>query len=159
MWSQIVGKIRLVQSPWLNHFWHVCLYVTTRGLTTSPIPDGSRAFEIDFDFIDHRLTIHTSDAMTKSMALQPRSVADFYRELFAHLADLGFHVRIHATPNEVVDAIPFERDEVHASYDPEYANRFWRLLLQADRVLKQFRAGFIGKCSPVHFFWVPLTLP
>lgn len=108
MWSQIVGKIRLVQSPPLNHSWHVSLYVTARGLTTSLIPDGSRAFEIDFDFIDHRLEIRTSDAMTRSMVLQPRSVADFYQELFAHLADLGFHIKIHAKPNEIIDAIPFE---------------------------------------------------
>jgi hypothetical protein len=153
MWTQIVGKIRLVQSPWINHSWHTTFYPTARGLTTSPIPYGLRGFEIDFDLIDHRLRIQTSDAMTRSMALEPRSVADFYKELFAHLADLGMHIRIHAKPNEVVEAIPFEQDTIHASYDAGYANRFWRLLLQADRVLTQFRAGFIGKCSPVHFFW------
>jgi hypothetical protein len=153
MWMQIVGKIRLVQTPWLNHSWHVPLYVTARGMTTSPIPYDARTFEIDFDFIDHCLWIRTSDAMTRTLALQPRSVADFYRELFAHLADLGFDIKIYAKPNEVVDAIPFKQDYLHASYDAEYANRFWRVLAQADRVFKQFRTGFIGKCSPVHFFW------
>lgn len=153
MWTQIVGKIRRGQTPWINHSWHVTLYITARGMTTSPIPYGARAFQIDFDFIDHRLLIQTSDAMARTMPLEPRSVADFYRELFAHLSDLGLNINIHTTPNEVVDAIPFEQDNVHASYDAEYANRFWRTLVQADRVFKQFRSGFIGKCSPVHFFW------
>jgi hypothetical protein len=153
MWTQIVGKIRRVQTPWVNHSWHVPLYLTARGLTTTPIPYGSRTFEINFDFIDHRLHILSSDGRSRTMALQPRTVADFYHELFDHLGTLGFDIRIHANPNEVVDAIPFEQDRVHASYDAEYANRFWRILTQVDRVLKQFRAGFIGKCSPVHFFW------
>jgi hypothetical protein len=153
LWTQIVGKIRLVQTPWLNHSWHVPLYLTARGMTTSPIPYGARTFDIDFDFIDHRLRIRTSDGMTKTLALQPRSVAGFYRELFSCLADLGLEIKIHAKPNEVVDAIPFEQDSFHASYDPEYANRFWRILTQVDRVFKQFRTGFIGKSSPVHFFW------
>jgi hypothetical protein len=153
MWSQIVGKIRLVQSPWLNHSWHATFYLTARGMTTSPVSCGTRVFQLDFDFIDHLLRIGTSDAMTRTMALRPRSVADFYQELFAHMADLGLPIRIHAKPNEVPDAIPFEQDHVHASYDAEYANRFWRLLLQAERVLKEFRARFIGKCSPVHLFW------
>lgn len=153
MCTQIVGKIRLVQTPWLNHSWHVPLYVTARGMTTSPIPYGARTFEIDFDFIDHVLRIQTSDAMTRTLALQPRTVAEFYRELFSCLAELGLEIKIHAKPNEVVDAIPFEQDHLHASYDPEYANRFWRILTQVDRVFKQFRTGFIGKCSPVHFFW------
>lgn len=157
MWTQIVGKIRLAQAPRTNHSWHVPLYITARGMTTSPIPYGVRAFDIDFDFIDHSLRIRTSDAMT-AMALRPRSVADFYEELFAHLADLGLDIKIHATPNEVVDAIPFRQDYVHASYDAEYVNRFWRILVQADRVFKQFRAGFIGKASPVHFFWGAMDL-
>jgi len=153
MWTQIVGKIRLVQSPWVNHSWHTTLYLTARGMTTSPIPYGNRTFQIDFDFIDHQLLITTSDGEVGSMSLAPRSVADFYRELFAKLAELNIHVKIHTTPNEVVDAIPFDRDQEHAAYDPDYANRFWRALVQADRVFKQFRAGFIGKCSPVQFFW------
>jgi hypothetical protein len=153
MWTQIVGKIRAVQTPFVNHSWHVTLYLTARGLTTSPIPYGARTFQIDFDFIHHLLLINTSDGSAKAMALRPRSVADFYQELFSILRQLGLAVTIHTTPNEVVEAIPFEQDQVHASYDAEYANRFWRALVQADRVLKQFRAGFIGKCSPVHFFW------
>jgi hypothetical protein len=153
MWTQIVGKIRLAQSPWTNHAWHVPLYVTARGLGTSPIPFEDRMFELDFDFIAHQLRISVSDGGTRSVALKPRSVADFYRELFHHLDELGIRVRIHGRPNEVQDAIPFDQDETHAAYDPEYANRFWRVLVQADRVFKQFRAGFIAKASPVHFFW------
>ena len=153
MWTQIVGKIRLVQSPWVNHSWHTTLYLTSRGLTTSPIPHGNRTFEIYFDFIDHKLLIQTNDGKNESMSLVPRSVADFYNELFAKLAKLDLQVKIHTTPNEVTNPIPFEEDFEHASYDAEYANRFWRALVQADRVFKQFRARFIGKCSPVHFFW------
>ena len=153
MWTQIVGKIRLVQTPWINHSWHTTLYVTSRGLTTSPIPFGNRTFQIDFDFIDHNLLIQASDGGLKTMSLSPRPVADFYEELFDKLAAMNLKVKIHTTPNEVVDAIPFEKDYGHASYDAEYANRFWRALVQADRVFKQFRARFIGKCSPVHFFW------
>jgi hypothetical protein len=153
MWTQIVGKIRLVQTPWVNHSWHVTLYVTSRGLTTSPIPYESRMFQIDFDFIDHKLFIRTGDGMERTLTLEPRSVADFYEELFARLAELGLDIKIQTMPNEVANPIPFEKDQEHASYDANYANRFWRALAQADRVLKQFRAGFIGKCSPVHFFW------
>ncbi|MEO8407153.1 MAG: DUF5996 family protein [Oxalobacteraceae bacterium] len=153
MWTQIVGKIRMVQSPWVNHSWHVTLYVTARGLTTSPIACGTRTFQIEFDFIDHLLLIQTSDGALKTMPLQPRSVADFYRQLFAHLGALGLDVKIDTTPNEIVDGIAFDCDHQHASYDAEYAHRYWRALVQADRVFKQFRAGFIGKCSPVHFFW------
>jgi Family of unknown function (DUF5996) len=153
MWTQIVGKIRLARTPWMNHSWHVTLYVTARGLTTSPIPDGNRTFQIDFDFVEHRLVVLTSDGGTRTLALRPRSVADLYRELFAALGALGIDVHIHTTPNEVADAIPFDQDETHAAYDAEYANRFWRILVQADRVLKAFRARFIGKASPVHFFW------
>jgi hypothetical protein len=158
MWCQIVGKIRVAQSPWINHSWHATFYLSSRGLTTSTIPYGTRIFELDFDFIDHLLRISTSDAATKTMALKPRSVADFYRELVAHMTDLGLPVRIHTTPNEIPIAIPFEQDTVHASYDPEYANRFWRLLLQAERVFREFRSGFIGKCSPIHLFWGGLDL-
>jgi hypothetical protein len=153
-----VGKVRLVQSPWLNHSWHVTFYLTARGLTTSPIPYGTRTFDVEFDFIDHVLRISTSDALTKTMSLEPRSVADFYREFFARLDELGFDIRIHTRPNELVEVIPFEQDEIHASYDAEYAHRFWRILVEADRVMKKFRAGFTGKCSPVHLFWGGLDL-
>jgi hypothetical protein len=153
MWTQIVGKIRLVQTPFTNHSWHVPLYLTARGLTTSPIPYDVRTFQIDFDFIDHKLLIATSDGSVKTMDLRPRSVADFYQELFSILRHLGLDITINATPNEVVEAIPFENDHVHASYDAQSANRWWRALVQADRVFKQFRAGFIGKSSSVHFFW------
>jgi hypothetical protein len=153
MWTQIVGKIRLIQTPWTNHSWHTTLYLTARGLTTSPIPYGNRTFQIDFDFIDHKLLIQTGEGQLKTMALEPRTVADFHKGLFANLSELGFDVKIHATPNEVATPIPFEEDVEHAAYDAEYANRFWRVLVQVDRVFKQFRARFIGKCSPVHFFW------
>ncbi len=153
MWFQIVGKVRLVQSPWTNHSWHVTLYVGPRGLTTSPIPYQARSFEITFDFIAHQLVIETSDGATARIPLEPQSVAAFYRRLMDELARLGLRVAIHNKPNEVADAIPFDRDEVHKAYDREYANRFWRILVQTDRVLKLFRARFIGKCSPVHFFW------
>lgn len=152
-WTQIVGKIRLQSLPWTNHSWHVPLYITARGLTTSFMPHGERAFQIDFDFIGHRLLIQTSDGATDTVDLRPRTVADFYRELFSRLAALGLDVKIHTVPNEIVDAIPFDQDAAHASYDAEYANRFWRALVQANRVLHVFRARFIGKCSPVHFFW------
>ena len=153
LWTQIVGKIRLVQSPWVNHSWSATLYVTARGLTTSPIPHGTRTFQLDFDFVDHRLLIQSSDGGLGAAALRPQSVAAFYRRLWNELDKLGLRVRISATPNEVEDPIPFEEDETHASYDPDYANRFWRVMMQSDRVFKRFRARFIGKCSPVHFFW------
>jgi hypothetical protein len=153
MWTQIVGKMRLALTPWTNHSWHVPLYVTARGLTTSPIAYEARVFEIDFDFVEHLLWISTSDGQTRTVELKPRTVADFYRELFNKLGDLGLQVRIHTRPNEVENAIPFDQDQAHAAYDPVYANRFWRVLLQADRLFKQFRSGFIGKASPIHFFW------
>ena len=153
MWTQIVGHIRLVQTPLVNHWWNTTLYLTARGLTTSPIPYGTRTFQMDFDFIDHRLLINTSDGSTKSLALAPRSVAAFYGELMETLSSLGIVVHIHGKPDEVADPIPFAQDDKHASYDAEYANRFWRILVQVDRVFKQFRSRFIGKCSPVHFFW------
>src|SRR5450631_736672 len=158
MWTQIVGKIRLVQTPWTNHSWHVPLYLTARGLTTSPIRYDSHLFQIDFDFIDHRLLIQTADGPMKTISLQPRSVADFYRELFAQLTAFDIHVTINTTPNEVPEGIPFERDQQHRSYDADYANRFWRVLLQSDRVMKEFRSRFKGKCSPVHFFWASFDL-
>jgi hypothetical protein len=137
----------------VNHWWQVPLYVTSRGLTTSTIPYGARVFEIDFDFIDHQLLIRTSDGEARSMALAPRSVADFYQELLATLRSLDIEVKIHAKPDEVPNPVPFADDHQHASYDAEYANRFWRILVQADRLFEKFRARFIGKVSPVHFFW------
>jgi len=153
LWTQIVGKIRLVQSPRQNHGWHVTLYVTSRGLTTSPVPYGARTFQIDFDFIAHELAIQASDGGVASMPLGPQPVAAFYRRLMHEMERLGLAVKIHKMPNEIPDPIPFDRDETHASYDPEYANRYWRALVQADRVLKIFRARFTGKASPVHYFW------
>ena len=153
LWTQIVGKIRLTKTPWTNHSWHVALYVTPRGLTTSPIPYDGRAFQIDFDFIDHVLLIQTSDGATRRLALEARSVAEFHDALMAALAALDIRVRIHGRPNEVADPIPFRDDRAHAAYDANYAQRFWRVLLQADRVFKQFRTRFLGKVSPVHFFW------
>ncbi len=153
LWTQIVGKIRLTKSPWINHTWHVTLYVTTRGLTTSPIPYGARNFQVDFDFIDHALVIQSSDGQTASLPLQPQSVAQFYRRLTEELEKLDLDVKIYPKPNEVPDPIRFDQDETHRSYDPDYANRFWRILTHADRVFKRFRSRFIGKCSPVHYFW------
>ena len=153
MWLQIVGKIRLAQSPWVNHQWHVTLYVTPRGLTTSSIPHGTRAFQIDFDFIDHRAVICTSDGATRSLPLAPQAVSAFYRKLMTAMDELGIPVRISKKPNEVPNAIAFDADEEHRAYDAEYAQRFWGALVQVDRVFKLFRARFRGKCSPVHFFW------
>ncbi|MFB3903800.1 MAG: DUF5996 family protein [Acidobacteriota bacterium] len=153
LWTQIVGKIRLAQSPWINHCWHVTLYVTARGLTTSPIPYDNRVFQIDFDFVDHALLIQSSDGRNRKLPLQPQSVAEFYRRLKEELGKLDLHLHIHPKPNEVPDPIRFDHDETHDAYDPEYANRFWRILVQADRVFKQFRGRFVGKCSPVHYFW------
>lgn len=153
MWTQIVGKIRLVNSPRINHWWQVPLYVSARGLTTTAIPHGTRNFEIEFDFIEHQLVVRTSDGETRRLALAPRAVADFYRELMATLDALGIEVKIRAIPDELPDPVPFAEDYEHAAYDPEYANRLWRILAQSDRVLKEFRSRFIGKVSPVHFFW------
>ncbi len=153
LWTQVVGKIRLVQSPWINHSWHVPLYVTARGLTTSPIPYGARTFEIEFDFLHHQLRITTVEGGVETMQLEPRSVADFYQELFARLETLGLPVRIRTMPNEIPDATPFEHDRHHAAYDAASAAGFWRALVHADRVLKEFRSRFTGKASPVHFFW------
>jgi hypothetical protein len=153
MWTQIVGKIRLTLSPWTNHSWHVTLYVTSRGLTTSPIPHGSHTFEIRFDFIDHELRILKSDGATRILKLQSQSVAKFYEAVMKALNELELPVKINMLPNEIENAIPFDQDEGHHSYDREYANRFWHVLVQSDRVFKEFRSGFCGKCSPVHFFW------
>src|SRR5438477_6991848 len=153
LWTQIAGKIRLALGPWINHSWGVTLYVTSRGLTTSLIPYGTRAFEIEFDFIRHQLGISTTEGDERAIRLQPQSVASFYGEMMSKLRELAIEVQIGMRPNETLEAIPFDRDEKHAAYDPEYANRFWRVLLQADRVFKEFRSRFAGKCSPVHFFW------
>jgi hypothetical protein len=153
LWMQIVGKIRLAASPWVNHSWNATLYPTATGLTTSLIPYGTRAFQIDFDFLAHQLIVQASDGGKAVLALQPQSVATFYTRLMQEMEVLDFRVALHRSPNEVADAIPFDQDETHGSYDPEYANRFWRVLVQASRVLNEFRAQFIGKCSPVHFFW------
>ena len=152
-WAQIVGKLRLAQTPWLNHGWHVALYVDARGLTTSRIPYEDRGFEIRFDFIDHVLDIATTEGTRARLPLKPQSVADFYGRLTTALRELRLTVAITDLPCEIKGAIPFTRDREHASDDAEYAHRFWRVLLQADRVFRHFRTGFLGKCSPVHFFW------
>jgi hypothetical protein len=153
LWTQIVGKIRLKKSPWLNHSWHVALYVTPRGLTTSPVPDGTRTFQIDFDFIDHRLRISTSDGVHRQFALPAHSVASFYGAIMEALAELGIAVAIDEMPNELPDPVRFSQDTAHASYDPDAVGRLLQILVNSDRVFKQFRTGFLGKASPVHFFW------
>jgi Family of unknown function (DUF5996) len=153
LWSQIVGKIRMARTPWLNHSWHVALYVTPNGLTTSPIPDGTRAFQIDFDFIRHALQISTSDGTNRQLALAGHSVASFYNAVMAALAELGIHVAIDDMPNELPDPIRFSVDEAHKSYDADAVRRFLQILVNVDRVFKEFRTGFLGKASPVHFFW------
>ncbi len=153
MWTQVVGKIRLAQTPLVNHWWNVPLYVSARGLTTSAMFYHERIFEIEFDFIDHKLLIECSDGSTKTLALRPQSVAAFYAEVMLALRDLGIEVKIRTMPCEVSNPIRFEDDVNHAAYDGEYANRFWHALVKIDEVLKDFRARFIGKVSPVHFFW------
>jgi hypothetical protein len=153
MWTQIVGKIRLARCAHVNHWWEVPLYVSARGLTTSPIPYDRGIFEVEFDFLQHRLLIQTSEGTGKTLALAPRSVADFYKEFMAALRSLGIEVKIWAVPVEIPNPIPFEKDLEHASYDAEQANRFWRILLAVDAVFKEFRGRFVGKDSPVHFFW------
>jgi hypothetical protein len=153
LYTQIVGKIRLFRTPWLNHSWHVPFYLTARGLTTSPIPHGDRSFEIAFDFDAGVLDITVSDGGRKHIALEPRTVAEFYALVMSALEELHIPVRITDYPCEIAGGVAFSRDRLHGDYDAEYARRFWRVLLQVDRVLKQFRTGFIGKCSPVHFFW------
>ena len=153
MWAQVVGKIRLALAPKLNHWWQSTLLVTPRGLTTSSIPYGTRSFQISFNFLDHQLQIETSDGITKRIALAPRSVADFYQNVMFALSEIGIEVRIWTMPQEVAEPILFEQDERHRTYDPEYAQRFWQILVQVDRVMTEFRSRFIGKSSPVHFFW------
>jgi hypothetical protein len=153
LWTQIVGKVRLTLTPWQIHSWHATLYVTARGLSTSLIPHGAGAFEIEFDFIDHQLLIRTDSGAERRMPLKARTVADFHAALFIELRALDIAVTIHGRPNEVPDPIPFAEDTVHRAYDPEYAHRFWRVLVQVERVFKQFRTGFLGKSSPVHLFW------
>ncbi len=153
MWAQIVGKIRLELTPLVNHWWNVPLYVSARGLTTSPMPYEDRIFEIEFDFLDHKLRIDCSDGALETIALRPKSVADFYQEVMTALHDLGMDIRIWTMPVEIANPIRFDQDHVHKSYDAEYANRFWRALVKVDEVFKEFRTRFIGKVSPVHFWW------
>ena len=153
MWTQIVGKIRMAQTPLVNHWWNVPLYVSARGLTTSPMPYRDRIFEIKFDFIDHQLRVECSDGASKTLALRPQSVADFYQEVMSALRDLGIEIKIWPMPVEIPAPIRFDQDQTHKSYDAEYANRYWRALVNVDEVFKQFRSRFIGKVSPVHFWW------
>jgi Family of unknown function (DUF5996) len=153
LWTQIVGKVRLAYTPWLNHSWHAALYVNARGLTTSIIPCPGGGFEIQFDFVEHELLIQTTDGKSVRIPLHPQSVADFHGRVMAALRELGISVAINDLPCEIASAIPFTKDHEHTSYDAEYAHRFWRALRHADRVFKHFRTGFLGKCSPVHFFW------
>ena len=154
LWTQIVGKLRLALSPWLNHGWQVPLYVSARGLGSSAMHvGGGRLVEVEFDLVDHRLVIRSSDAAEHGFALAPMSVAAFYRRFMAEIAAIGIHVAINVRPNEVADPIPFPDDETHAAYDPAAVHTVWRALVQADRVFRHFRSGFLGKASPVHLFW------
>ena len=153
LWTQIVGKVRLALTPWLNHSWQVPFYVTARGLGTSTIPTDSEIFEVEFDFIAHRLVVRASWGAERTIALEPQAVEDFYRRVMGLLGDMGITVTIVETPNEIANPVPFSRDRIHASYDPDAAHAFWRVLAQSDRILKLFRSGFLGKASPVHFFW------
>lgn len=153
MWTQIVGKVRLTLAPPVNHWWHCALHLSANGLTTGAVPYKDKLFEIEFDFIDHKLLIRTSDKVSQSLPLAPRSVADFYRELMSTLKSMGIEVELFTKPQEVPNPIPFEKDTEHASYDPEYANRFWRVLAHTAVVFEEFRGRFIGKCSPVNFYW------
>jgi hypothetical protein len=153
LWTQVVGKVRLALAPMVNHWWQVTLYVTARGLTTSAMPYGQWRLQIDFDFIDHQLVLRTSDGRAERIALAPMTVADFYSEVMGRLRALGVDVRIWTMPSEIEGAIPFEQDRVHAAYDADAVQRFWRQLVQADRLLNLFRSPFLGTCSPVHLFW------
>ena len=153
MMTQVVGKIRLARAPAVNHWWHVPLYVTARGLSTSAMPHGDRTFQIDFDFVDHALRIDVSDGGRRRIDLRSQPIADFYAEVMEALRGLGVPVGIWPRPVEVETAIPFDRDVQHATYEPEHAHRCWQVLRRADRALAEFRSGFVGKCSPVHFFW------
>jgi len=158
MWLQMVGKLKLACCAPQNHWWHVTFYVSGRGLRSGPIPDGKRAFEAEFDFQEHKLQLRTTDGLEKSLRLYPRSVADFYRELMAALSSLGIEVHIWPKPVEVAEPIPFPEDTIHSAYDADYARRFWRVLTTADTLLKEFRSPFLGKSSPVHFFWGGMDL-
>jgi hypothetical protein len=153
MWTQVVGKVKLALSPFLNEWWNIGFVVTARGLTTSPIPSGQRVFQVDFDFIDHHLAIHVSDGTSRSMPLVARSVAEFFGEFMANLAALGIHVKINTHPVEVDDGIPFEEDRTNHAYDPVYVSRWWRILVGVSRLLERYRTPFVGKSSPVLFFW------
>ena len=153
MWTQIVGKVRLALTPLVNHWWNVPLYVDPRGLTTSAIPYGNEAFEIRFDFLDHQLVLQTNEGLRKTLPLAPRSVAAFYRDFMDLLRSAGIRAQIWKMPVEIPNPVAFDEDTVHASYDPEYAQRFWRILVSIEHVLTEFRSRFIGKSSPVHFFW------
>lgn len=153
LWTQIAGKIRLRNLPWLNHSWHVTLYVSPTGLTTGSIPYKDGLFQLDFDFIHHWLIIQTGKEENEIIKLYPRTVASFYKELMEKLTSAGIETHIHSTPNEIDPAIPFEKDETHQSYDPDQVNDFWKALVKIHTVFTRFRAGFTGKCSPVHFFW------
>ena len=153
LWTQIVGKVRLALTPWVNHSWQVPLYVTAHGLGTSPIPSGSGIFEMEFDFIAHRLVVRASWDVEHTIALEPQTVGDFHRRVMELLHEMGIRVRIGDMPNEIPNPIAFSRDGLHASYDSGAAHAFWRALVQADRLFKLFRSGFLGKVSPVHFFW------
>ncbi len=153
MWTQIVGKIRLACTPLINHWWNVPLYVNSRGLTTSPIPYGDRPFELWFDFVDQQLVLQLSEGQRKSLPLKPMPVSDFYREVMSMLRSSGIEVRIWRMPVEVPDPIPFDQDYVHAAYDSTAAHTFWRILLSVECVFQDFRSRFLGKCSPIHFFW------
>lgn len=153
MWTQIAGKVRLGLAPLQNHWWNSTLYANTRGLSTSPVPYRGEAFEIQFDFVNHRLEILTSFGRNQALALEPKSVAEFYREFLSALDAAGIEITLDPKPQEVPEPIPFDQDETHRSYDPEYANRLWRVLLSTTLVLEEFRGRFMGKASPVHFFW------
>lgn len=153
LWTQVIGKIRLASTPWLNHSWQVPLYVSARGLTTSPMPSGTEIAEIEFDFMAHRLVGRSSNGAAADLALAPMTVADFYHAALSLARKIGLTVAIHPLPSELPDPIPFPDDRLHRAYDAEAVHRFWRVLLQADRLFKQFRTGFLGKTSPVHFFW------
>lgn len=153
LWLQIVGKVRMRNMPWINHSWHVTFYVSSKGLTTGSIPFNGGIFQLDFDFENHQLLVTTSWGSHAQIALYPRTVASFYRELFDALKTIGIDAYIHAAPNEMEPAIPFEKDETHKSYDKEKVYEFWQTLIKIHHVFTQFRAGFVGKCSPVHLFW------
>jgi hypothetical protein len=153
MWTQVVGKVRLKLCPLVNHFWNVTFYLTARGMTTSAMPYERGTVEVRFDFIDHKLSIETSEGRMVAFPLKPQTVAEFYKEFMAALADLGVRLKIWTMPCEIPDPIPFEKDHIHAAYDADAVNKFWRITVWVDQILKEFRAGFLGKASPVHFFW------